>query len=763
MSIISSLKEFTNCRFLQGKRKPEVTGGSKKQIWSIGIYSGESPCTLRPSENARNPVLTAACVSDVPAMFVADPFMIKVNGRWYMFFEVMNLKTGKGEIGLAISNDGVRWNYEQIVLREPFHLSYPYVFEWDNEFYMIPESYRAGSARLYRASKFPTRWSFIQDLLTGDDFEDPSVFRFNDRWWLLTDLARPPYYAGILRLFSAENLMGPWAEHPKSPVIKGNPHIARPAGRVLVHNEKVVRFTQDCYPTYGTQVRAFEITELTDTNYQEREVCNAPVLRGSGKGWNESGMHHIDPHRMEGEDRWIACVDGFLWEESRVEANKGLKLQSKALVSLKRHLRSSKPYIVAREIKWVLEKHFRGANGHNQMISLKTEKPYQGNVLLSYVTDAFLSEVDKPVPYSHTAFWESLQIAKTYLDFGYCVDVISSVAAAEFRPQKSYALFTGHRINFVRIARRLNADCVKVLHCDTAHSLFHSAASLSRLLALQQRKGITLPLLKFGMPDMAIEHADCATILGNEFTTSTYKYANKPIYRIPISAPFLYPWPEAKDFEACRKHFLWLGSRGFVHKGLDLVLEAFAEMPEYHLTVCGSMIDEAEKDFVGAFYKELYQTSNIRAVGWIDVGGADFLEIADSCIGVIFPSCSEGGGGGVVTCMHAGLIPIVSYESSVDVEDFGVLLQEPSIEGIKDSVRRVGSLPVGELRQRARRAWEFARANHTRDKFAAEYRKVAGTIISTYGHKADCVDRTSHRELDKRAGDATTHGAPSNE
>ena len=248
--------------------------------------------------------------------------MLKVKATWYMFFEVMNLRAGKGEIGLAVSQDGGQWTYRQVVLGEPFHLSYPYVFEWDNEYYMVPESYHAKSVRLYKAVDFPTRWSFIRDLLVGDDFVDSSVFRFNDRWWLLTDLARLPYFAGTLRLFSAANLMGPWAEHPKSPLVFGNPHIARPAGRVLVVNGRVIRYTQDCEPVYGSQVRAFEITELTTTTYHEREVHQNPILVASGAGWNESGMHHIDPHFLD-DGRWLACVDGFIWQESRSAANGG--------------------------------------------------------------------------------------------------------------------------------------------------------------------------------------------------------------------------------------------------------------------------------------------------------------------------------------------------------------------------------------------------------------------------------------------------------
>jgi hypothetical protein len=286
-----------------------------RQIFSIGIYVGKSPFVFEPADRTANPVLTRDSISDARASYVADPFMLKVNRTWYMFFEVMNAGAGRGEIGLAISHDALRWRYERIVLREQFHLSYPYVFQWENDYYMIPESYQANAVRLYKAVEFPTRWSFVKTLLDGDAFVDPTIFCFKDHWWLFTDFSRPPFYAGILRLFHADHLEGPWVEHPKSPVIEDNPHIARPAGRVTIAGGRIIRYTQDCRPVYGTQVRAFEITELTSTSYQEEAMDLPAILQGSGKGWNESGMHHIDPHR-EQDGRWIACVDGFYWEIS---------------------------------------------------------------------------------------------------------------------------------------------------------------------------------------------------------------------------------------------------------------------------------------------------------------------------------------------------------------------------------------------------------------------------------------------------------------
>ena len=283
----------------------------KIQEWSIGIYRGGTPWQIAPARDVRNPVLTRHDVTDVAAAFVADPFMLHVQQTWYMFFEVMPQQGERGEIGLATSADGVQWQYQRIVLREPFHLSYPYVFEWEGVYYMVPESYQAEAVRLYRAARFPDQWSCVATLLRGPYFADTSVWRYADRWWCFTE-ASPDFSHDMLRLFFAADLQGPWHEHPRSPLHERNPHTARPAGRVVVHNERVLRFTQDCAPVYGALVRAFEVTRLSTTHYAERPVSGVPVLQGSGTGWNAAGMHHLDPHRLP-DGSWIACVDGFFW------------------------------------------------------------------------------------------------------------------------------------------------------------------------------------------------------------------------------------------------------------------------------------------------------------------------------------------------------------------------------------------------------------------------------------------------------------------
>jgi hypothetical protein len=352
------------------------------------------------------------------------------------------------------------------------------------------------------------------------------------------------------------------------------------------------------------------------------------------------------------------------------------------------------------------------------VVTLAPDRESVGRVLVSYVLEPFLRPPGVDISRDHTHHWESWQIAQTFLERGFRVDVISYLNR-RFVPSHGYDLFFSARTNLQRVSSALPGGCRKVAHLDTAHWLVNNTAAYQRLLDLQRRRGITLSNAKMVEANWAIEHADLGTVLGNDFTMATYRYAGKPLHRIPISAPEVYPWDETRSFERARRRFLWFGSSGFVHKGLDLVLEAFVRMPELELVVCGPFADE--QPFLAAFHRELFETPNIRAVGWVDVASEQFREIARSCVGLVYPSCSEGGGGSAITCMHAGLIPVVSVETSVDVGDGGIVLRENTIDAICATVQALAGRSAQDLESQAREAWQLARARHTRERFAAAF------------------------------------------
>jgi glycosyltransferase involved in cell wall biosynthesis len=355
---------------------------------------------------------------------------------------------------------------------------------------------------------------------------------------------------------------------------------------------------------------------------------------------------------------------------------------------------------------------------NRDIISLSPGKKSNKNVLLSYITFPFTVKPDHPFFFSHTNLWECQQIATTWQNHGYNVDIIDW-DNPWFFPKKDYSVFIDIHANMERIAPHLMKDCKKILHITGAHWQYQNAAEQKRVSDLEMRRGIRLAPQRQVSPSRGIEYADCATILGNSFTEETFAFAKKPLYPIPISTTVQYPALE-KNFNKIRKNFLWFGGTGMVHKGLDLVLEVFCQLPEYQLTVCGPV--HKEPDFERAYDRELYHTKNIRTVGFTDIRSMQFLDIIKNTTALIYPSCSEGGGGSVITCMHAGLIPIVSVESSVDIEeDFGILLKNCSLDEIRDSVKSLSQKSDAELQHMSNSVWQYARANHTREKFAEEY------------------------------------------
>ena len=384
---------------------------------------------------------------------------------------------------------------------------------------------------------------------------------------------------------------------------------------------------------------------------------------------------------------------------------------------------------LARDIRGTIKHYSTEDNGYRRKVAslLPVGRP-KGNVLLSRMHRPFFLKRGQQLPTSHQNFWEIRQIATIFLNLGYAVDVVHYLNTA-FVPQKDYSLFIDVKWNMEKLAPLLEPPCIKMLLAKTTHPLFQAAAELRRLLDLQQRRGCELRPWRQDPVHWAIEHADCGVFTGNDFTMSTYRYAGKPLYRIPCATPSVYPPPAGKDFNHCRKNFLFMAGTGMVHKGLDRALEAFATMPDLSLTVCGPV--EKEQDFVRAYRKELYATDNIRLIGWVDVAGEAFQNIVNQCAALIHPSCSEASATSVVTCMHAGLIPIASVESGIDISaEFGILLKDSSIDEIRETAQRIAGLSTPRLQEMAQAAWREARENHSCGKFTEEFTELMSDILA---------------------------------
>jgi hypothetical protein len=203
----------------------------------------------------------------------ADPFPFLHLGKHYLFFEEVEGHDGKGRIVVSELLDDGACSEPRVVLERPYHLSYPFVFEWDGAIWMIPESGANRTVELYRAIAFPFSWTLDRVLLNDVAACDATLFHTNGRWWMAVTIAPDPSHAywDELHLYHAATPLGPWAPHAANPV-RSDVRDARPAGSIVATAEGLLRPAQDCSHGYGYAIVLHRIDELDDRTFVEREV-----------------------------------------------------------------------------------------------------------------------------------------------------------------------------------------------------------------------------------------------------------------------------------------------------------------------------------------------------------------------------------------------------------------------------------------------------------------------------------------------------------
>ncbi|CDO99835.1 unnamed protein product [Coffea canephora] len=295
--------------------------------WSIGVFYGDSPFSLKPIEDMNiwrdksaawpvaNPVVTCASASEAgfPSNFVADPFLYVQGDVLYLFFETKNSITMQGDIGVARSVDkGATWQQLGIALDEDWHLSYPYVFDYNGHIYMMPEGSANGDLRLYRAVNFPVEWTFDK-VIMKKPMVDSFIIPHGGKYWLFGS-----DHSGIgtkkngqLEIWYSTSPLGPWRPHKKNPIYNTDKSMgARNGGRPFVHDGNLYRIGQDCGETYGRRIRVFRVEILTTDEFKEVEVSLGTEEPTKGRNaWNGLRNHHLDVQQLSSGE-WVGVLDG---------------------------------------------------------------------------------------------------------------------------------------------------------------------------------------------------------------------------------------------------------------------------------------------------------------------------------------------------------------------------------------------------------------------------------------------------------------------
>jgi len=372
-------------------------------------------------------------------------------------------------------------------------------------------------------------------------------------------------------------------------------------------------------------------------------------------------------------------------------------------------------------------RYFSGARRPVYGVGGEIASTASGRALISYLPSAFRMDEKDARFVSHVSFWRTREMARILNSLGYVVDVVD-FTDTKFLPRRDYDLFIGHGgHNFERIAGVLKPESVKIYFFSGCYWRFHNRSELARFDALRRRRGVTLPpdRLVTQSEEGALRMADALMGVGNEYTRRTFARF-RSVHMIPSAVP-----PDEtldiakKDFAAGRRHFLFFAGPGNVHKGLDLLLEAFSLLEKQELWICTRI----EPAFASAYEEALRRRPNIHVVEWIRPRSERFYDLMRRCNWTILPSCAEGVATSVVACMNQGLIPVVSEACGIEVDDCGTLLKRCTVDEIAETARALSEYSPEECMRMSRAARRVARTHHSREACSGKMQAALTEIL----------------------------------
>lgn len=345
----------------------------------------------------------------------------------------------------------------------------------------------------------------------------------------------------------------------------------------------------------------------------------------------------------------------------------------------------------------------------------------RGRVLFSYLEYPLLWPENAPKFDGHTNLWESREIARIFQELGYQVEAINW-SDDQYIPSGSYEVVFDIFTNLGRLAPYMDAHTIKILHCTGSDPSYQNAAELRRVEAANKRRnGRYTPkrtLKHTELNYLSIQVADACSLLGNVHTLNTYPtYMRNKTERVTVSAsPLGNTLKKPDQYVTKERQFLWFFGGGAIHKGLDLLLDVFAQHPDMILNVVGDV--QIEKDFMEMYQRELLHMPNIRYHGYLIPRSARFQRISQGSFCFIAPTCSEGISSAVVTCMQIGLYPIISRDTGIDLPDgCGTYLEDCSLKEIEKAIISAYNQSAEELSRQISITQEYALRNFSREVF----------------------------------------------
>lgn len=212
-----------------------------------------------------------------PHTWWGDPQVAQQDDDFYIFVEELTLPRSRNHAHISVikvDQDGIQ-GPPVTVIEQPYHMSYPFVFEWKGSHYMIPETSNARTIELYEATDFPYQWKPVKQIMNEVEAVDTTIVRRNGLWWLFTNMRENhggPINDELFLYYSDDLFSDHWEPHPLNPIVT-DARSARPAGRIFELDGVLYRPSQDCSRCYGYAVNINRILEMDEKRYRETRTA----------------------------------------------------------------------------------------------------------------------------------------------------------------------------------------------------------------------------------------------------------------------------------------------------------------------------------------------------------------------------------------------------------------------------------------------------------------------------------------------------------
>lgn len=346
----------------------------------------------------------------------------------------------------------------------------------------------------------------------------------------------------------------------------------------------------------------------------------------------------------------------------------------------------------------------------------------QKKVLISYIIKNFETNYDNETV-QHTNCIEINQIIKKFIDLNYCIDVVycNEDIALEKVANKTYDVVFGMGDNFIK-ASTINNDAKKILYLTENNPKYSYKNEVERINYYYERHKIKVPITRsstfFNKEHLNI--ADTIIYLGD----NNIQLYNKEKFGISPTGFINNRYKNMRNYEKTKKNFLWFGSSGAIHKGLDLLIDIFSKRDDINLYICGFNKNEKR-------YLKIPKKDNIIDCGRLDIKSDKYLEIINKCSFLLFPSCSEAMSTSVLTSMLHGMIPVVIKNSGLNkLGDNAFYFENYKLDNIEDKINELLTLDVCNLHRLHTDIYNYALDNYTICDYTKNINKILDEILS---------------------------------